>query len=51
MWGVKPEDEVFQVAKDDRQSESKRKGGRIVGWSDKGTVHVWGDESDGSLPP
>jgi hypothetical protein len=27
-----------------RRRELRRKGGRVVGWSDKGTIHIW--ESD-----
>lgn len=40
MWGVKFEDEV-------QESDRARKGGMVVGWSDKGTVHVWAGESTG----
>lgn len=49
MWGVRFEEAVFapKAAADQderRREELRRKGGRVVGWSDKGTVHVWGDE-------
>lgn len=40
MWGVKFEDEV-------QEGDRIRKGGMVVGWSDKGTVHVWAGESVG----
>jgi hypothetical protein len=30
-----------------RREEARRKGGRVVGWSDKGTIHVW--ESDDAV--
>lgn len=46
MWGVKFEDEVTE-------GDRARKGGMVVGWSDKGTVHVWegdvGGETSKSL--
>ena len=38
IWGVLFEDSIFPV---DRRDGMRRKGGRVVGWSDKGTVHVW----------
>lgn len=39
MWGVKFEDEVME-------GDKARKGGMVVGWSDKGTIHVWeGDKA------
>lgn len=38
MWGIKFEDEV-------QDNERGRKGGLVVGWSDKGTIHVWEGES------
>lgn len=48
MWGVRFEDGIFGGNGGDegekRRDELRRKGGRVVGWSDKGTVHVWGDE-------
>lgn len=40
MWGIKFEDEV-------QESDKSRKGGMVVGWSDKGTVHVWAGENTG----
>lgn len=40
MWGVKFEDEV-------QDNDRARKGGMAVGWSDKGTVHVWAGENAG----
>jgi hypothetical protein len=40
MWGVKFEDEVSE-------GDRARKGGMVVGWSDKGTVHVWEGEKPG----
>lgn len=40
MWGVKFEDEVME-------GEKARKGGMVVGWSDKGTIHVWEGEKAG----
>ncbi len=48
MWGVKPEDAVFRREAGGNLDDRRRKGGRVVGWSDKGTVHVWGDEQDAS---
>lgn len=48
MWGVGFEDGVFErpgMGEDERRrEEARRKGGRVVGWSDKGTVHVWESE-------
>lgn len=51
IWGLSFEDTVFVdvAALEDSEKHreiTRRKGGRVVGWSDKGTVHVWGD----SLP-
>lgn len=53
MWGVEFErggggDGADRVGTDDekRRDEAKRKGGRVVGWSDKGTVHVWESEEE-----
>ena len=40
MWGVKFEDEVME-------GDKARKGGMVVGWSDKGTIHVWEGEKAG----
>lgn len=40
MWGVKFEDETYEA-------DRARKGGMVVGWSDKGTVHVWEGEKTG----
>jgi WD40 repeat protein len=42
MWGVKFEDEVIE-------GDKARKGGMVVGWSDKGTIHVWEGEKAGEL--
>ena len=36
MWGVGFEGALSEPSK----------GGRVVGWSDKGTVHVWGSRED-----
>lgn len=47
IWGVLFEDSVFDIPLSDpdrRREHAKRKGGRVVGWSDKGTVHVWGGD-------
>ncbi|KAK4685029.1 hypothetical protein P7C73_g5125, partial [Tremellales sp. Uapishka_1] len=41
IWGTGFEDFVF-----DTSDEKRRRGGRVVGWSDKGTVHVWGHTED-----
>lgn len=39
MWGVQFEDGA-------QEGDRARKGGMVVGWSDKGTVHVWeGDKA------
>ena len=47
MWGVKPEDAVLlDNGNGTTLDERRRKGGRVVGWSDKGTVHVWVDDQD-----
>jgi WD40 repeat protein len=43
MWGVKFEDEVME-------GDKARKGGMVVGWSDKGTIHVWEGEKAGESP-
>lgn len=40
MWGVKFEDEVME-------GDKARKGGMVVSWSDKGTIHVWEGEKAG----
>ena len=50
IWGVKPEDGVFRDP-GGTHYEQRRKGGRVVGWSDKGTVHVWVDDQDPSTNP
>lgn len=46
IWGLQFEDGVVSdhralVDADKRREHLRRKGGRVVGWSDKGTVHVW----------
>ncbi|ORY34662.1 hypothetical protein BCR39DRAFT_585627 [Naematelia encephala] len=53
IWGVTAEDAVLREwptsssgDADKRRDEVRRKGGRVVGWSDKGTVHVWGAVDD-----
>jgi hypothetical protein len=56
MWGVVFEDAVFGLnlsrsADEKRREEKKRKGGRVIGWSDKGTVHVWDEEQPQSRQP
>lgn len=53
IWGLVFEDAVFAdfgaLSDPDRRREyQKRKGGRVVGWSDKGTVHVWGSDGGSS---
>jgi WD40 repeat protein len=42
MWGVKFEDEVME-------GDTARKGGMVVGWSDKGTIHVWEGDKAGEI--
>lgn len=50
MWGVRPEDVAFRD--NDSASNGRRsKGGRVVGWSDKGTIHVWVDDPATLNPP
>lgn len=39
IWGLLFEDAIFPTT--DRRDSMRRKGGRVVGWSDKGTMHVW----------
>ncbi|KAL7425210.1 Phosphatidylinositol 3,5-bisphosphate-binding protein [Cryptotrichosporon argae] len=42
IWGVGFEQRAGDgEPEQNRRNELRRKGGRIVGWSDKGTVHVW----------
>lgn len=46
IWGLQFEDGIFAEQRaladaDKRREHLRRKGGRVVGWSDKGTVHVW----------
>ncbi|WVF68532.1 hypothetical protein IAT40_003300 [Kwoniella sp. CBS 6097] len=56
MWGAKFDASVSSGDNGAGKGDSGGSGkGRVVGWSDKGTVHVWGDESlrnagDGSRP-
>ena len=55
IWGLCFEDTVFVdpavLADAERARELvRRKGGRVVGWSDKGTVHVWGDNGASPTP-
>lgn len=55
IWGLCFEDTVFvdpsALADAERARElARRKGGRVVGWSDKGTVHVWGDNGVSPAP-
>lgn len=40
MWGVQFQDGV-------READKSQKGGMVVGWSDKGTVHVWDADKTG----
>lgn len=55
MWGAQFEDAVSgkmgqkgAMTEERRRDELRSKGGRVVGWSDKGTVHVWGNADDES---
>ncbi|GMK56612.1 hypothetical protein CspeluHIS016_0304520 [Cutaneotrichosporon spelunceum] len=43
IWGLQFEDaiDLRPLDGDRRRDALRRKGGRVVGWSDKGTVHVW----------
>jgi len=46
MWGMEFEDSILTLPVDELGEErrrviDRRKGGRVVGWSDKGTIHVW----------
>jgi hypothetical protein len=43
IWGLQFEDgiDTRPLEGDRRRDALRRKGGRVVGWSDKGTVHVW----------
>ncbi|TXT12980.1 hypothetical protein VHUM_01381 [Vanrija humicola] len=53
VWGSVFEDAPFYSdgADDQKRREyAKRKGGRVAGWSDKGTVHIWGGEGGGGTP-
>ena len=42
MWGAGLEDGVLGLQAGYGQGQGQ--GGRVVAWSDKGTVHMWGDE-------
>ena len=50
IWGARFEDGVFplDMSQDgvDAREERLRKGGKVVAWSDKGTVHVWASEPE-----
>lgn len=52
MWGAQFEDGITGAStsigsiEDRRRDELRSKGGRVVGWSDKGTVHIWGYVDD-----
>ena len=50
MWGVRPEDAALRDT-GDVTNERMSKGGRVVGWSDKGTIHIWLDDPAASIPP
>lgn len=50
MWGVKAENAVSPDGGDHRD-DRRRNGANVVGWSDKGTVHVWFDEQDSLAVP
>lgn len=43
IWGLQFEDSIDSrpLEGERRRDALRRKGGRVVGWSDKGTVHVW----------
>ncbi|WWD20374.1 hypothetical protein CI109_104850 [Kwoniella shandongensis] len=43
MWGVEFEEATTG------SGNGAAKGGRVVGWSDKGTVHVWGEDESSSV--
>ncbi|KAL1412541.1 Phosphatidylinositol 3,5-bisphosphate-binding protein [Vanrija albida] len=54
VWGAVFEDAPFAAAEGDderRRELARRKGGRVAGWSDKGTVHIWGGEGEGAPKP
>jgi hypothetical protein len=57
MWGAQFEDTIIgkmrqegAMTEEQRRDELRSKGGRVVGWSDKGTVHVWGNADDELRP-
>lgn len=42
MWGASFEGGLSSAASSSKDG-AMADGGRVIGWSDKGTVHVWGD--------
>jgi hypothetical protein len=43
MWGAVLEEGILGFEGGHRGHDGALAGGRVVGWSDKGTVHMWGE--------